>query len=183
VRFGSGWSWLKIFPLWIAIMSGVLSIVRETYGMFVANPIDSKSIFWACARIAFILSAAIAWWQEHRAVRRFENATHTRTVVEEYRFQAAKTALEKHGDDAIKILRHLRTLGKMVFEMGGPILPSGIDSPRALQILRILKKEGIVESEEIPLTGSRGNKTLYRITSEMESAIDDLLRSHLQAYD
>lgn len=62
------WSWLKIVPLWIAIMSGSLSVFREAYGIFVAQPVDSKSIFWQCAWIAFVVSAAIAWWQEHHAL-------------------------------------------------------------------------------------------------------------------
>src|SRR5664279_2854530 len=33
-----------------------------------AHPVDPKSFFWACARIAFILAAAVAWWQEHQTV-------------------------------------------------------------------------------------------------------------------
>jgi hypothetical protein len=61
------WSWFKVVPLWMAIMSGTLSIFREAYGIFTGHPIDPKSIFWACARIAFVLSAAAAWVQEHRA--------------------------------------------------------------------------------------------------------------------
>jgi hypothetical protein len=81
MKFGPGWTWLKILPLWIAIMSGVLSLVRETYGMFAVNPIDSKSVFWSCARIALILSAGIAWWQEHQKVLRLEKEAKTPSLT------------------------------------------------------------------------------------------------------
>ncbi len=99
MRFGTGWSWLKILPLWIGIMSGTLAIVRETYGMFATNPVDPKSIFWECTRIAFILSAAIAWWQKDQAVKARDEVIKTLTAGPI--LQPHETAILKHVRDLL----------------------------------------------------------------------------------
>jgi hypothetical protein len=53
--------------LWIAValMSGVLAIFREA--LFIHRPerSDSKRVFWACVRIAFILTAPLAWYGQY----------------------------------------------------------------------------------------------------------------------
>jgi hypothetical protein len=53
--------------LWmVALMSGVLSIARELYGMY-SGQLPPRSLFWSCAWIAFVVSAAILWVIEHRS--------------------------------------------------------------------------------------------------------------------
>jgi hypothetical protein len=60
------------FLLWaIALMSGSFSIYRELYGLIVTaqatpNQYQPLTVFERCAVIAFILSAAILWYQERR---------------------------------------------------------------------------------------------------------------------
>lgn len=56
--------WLKWLPLTVALMSGAFSLYRELYGLYV-GVIPPKSLFWECMLIAFIISSAIAWVQEH----------------------------------------------------------------------------------------------------------------------
>jgi hypothetical protein len=52
--------------LWVvALMSGVLSIVREVYTMY-SGQLPAKPLFWSCIRLAFMLSAAILWFLEHK---------------------------------------------------------------------------------------------------------------------
>ena len=57
--------WLKWIPLTVAFMSGVFSLYRELYGLYV-GVIPPKSLFWECIWTSFIVSAAVAWIQEHR---------------------------------------------------------------------------------------------------------------------
>lgn len=47
-------------------MSGILSIAREVLSIFFPNQIPSRSLFWNCVVIAFIISAAILWYIEHQ---------------------------------------------------------------------------------------------------------------------
>jgi hypothetical protein len=55
----------------VGLMSGILSLARELYLMYLppdqAQQIQ-KSLFWRCVFISFILSAALAWWVEHKAL-------------------------------------------------------------------------------------------------------------------
>jgi hypothetical protein len=55
----------------VSLMSGILSLARELYLMYLppnqAEQIQ-KSLFWRCVFISFILSAALAWWVEHKAL-------------------------------------------------------------------------------------------------------------------
>jgi hypothetical protein len=49
----------------VALMSGALSIVREIYTMY-SGQLPAKPLFWSCARLAFIFSAAILWYLERK---------------------------------------------------------------------------------------------------------------------
>jgi hypothetical protein len=54
--------------LWvIVLMSGVLSIGRELYGIYVGQ-VPPRSMFWSSSWVAFVISAAILWVIEHRSV-------------------------------------------------------------------------------------------------------------------
>jgi hypothetical protein len=57
------------FLLWaVALMSGVLAILREVLAVFYPNYVSARSLFWNCVIIAFIISAAILWGMEHKKV-------------------------------------------------------------------------------------------------------------------
>lgn len=63
------YSYLKyplLVVLWmVALMSGALSIFREVYGLY-SGVIPARSLFWSCAWVAFVFSAAISWVIEHK---------------------------------------------------------------------------------------------------------------------
>jgi hypothetical protein len=63
---------LKILVIVVALMSGVLSLVRELVGIYAPGKVPQASLFWRCTWIAFILSAAIVWYTEHKKVRELE---------------------------------------------------------------------------------------------------------------
>jgi hypothetical protein len=56
----------QIFLLAVAIMSGILALLREALSIFAPQSALSRSLFWNCIIIAFIISATILWFQEHR---------------------------------------------------------------------------------------------------------------------
>lgn len=78
--FFSYLSWLNIVLLAVALMSGILSIIRE--GILIYNPtkIDQKRIFWGCMRIAFIISALLLWGLEHQALIKSKHLYEETTV-------------------------------------------------------------------------------------------------------
>jgi hypothetical protein len=57
-----GW---KVFALAIAILSGVLSVVREAIVIISGRP-PQTSLFWSWVLIAFIVSAAIVYVREYK---------------------------------------------------------------------------------------------------------------------
>jgi hypothetical protein len=61
-------SLFKVVPIWAAIMTGSLSLVREAVTLFAQSPdpIWQKNIFWSCVWIAFIVSAITAWVLKHQ---------------------------------------------------------------------------------------------------------------------
>lgn len=62
----SHFAWLRVVPIMVGLMSGVLSIFREFLLFMAPDKVQEKPLFWACVRIAFVLSAGIAWYLEHR---------------------------------------------------------------------------------------------------------------------
>ena len=50
----------------VALMTGILSLFREALSIFAPHKAPPRSLFWNCVIIAFILSASILWYQEHR---------------------------------------------------------------------------------------------------------------------
>lgn len=63
------WGYLRHMLLWVvAIMSGFLVILREVLQIYNSEKLQSLSLFWNCAVIAFIITAGILWFLEHRKV-------------------------------------------------------------------------------------------------------------------
>ena len=49
-------------------MSGALSLARELLAMYSPTAYQGKAVFGHCVLAAFILSAAVAWWIEHKTL-------------------------------------------------------------------------------------------------------------------
>jgi len=58
------WGLLAVF---VALMSGVFSILREGYELYVGH-VPARTIFSSTVLIAFVVSALIAWYREHLKV-------------------------------------------------------------------------------------------------------------------
>jgi hypothetical protein len=56
----------------VAVMSGVLAIFREVIGIYRGESISQRSLFWHCVLIAFVLSAAIVWFQQNQKITSLE---------------------------------------------------------------------------------------------------------------
>jgi hypothetical protein len=63
----------KLILFMVALMSGILSLVRELYGMYAGN-LPPRNLFWSCALIAFIISSFILLWGENKARKKAEKA-------------------------------------------------------------------------------------------------------------
>lgn len=63
------WELLWHMVVWIvAIMSGILALVREALQIYRPEKIRPRSLFWNCVVIALIISAGILWFIEHQKV-------------------------------------------------------------------------------------------------------------------
>ncbi len=53
--------------LWaVAIMSGSLAILRESLAIFAPGRVQQRSLFWSCVIVAYVISAAVLWYVEHK---------------------------------------------------------------------------------------------------------------------
>ena len=66
---------LAVVVIVIALLSGVLSIIREGQLMYAPAKAADKKVFWGWVRIAFILAACLSWWNEHSKVGELLEAT------------------------------------------------------------------------------------------------------------
>ncbi|HEV7857445.1 MAG TPA: hypothetical protein VGO91_02240 [Pyrinomonadaceae bacterium] len=55
------WGWLKIAPIWVALMSGSFSLIREVVGYYQPEHTDPKPLFRLLGWTCFFISAVIAW--------------------------------------------------------------------------------------------------------------------------
>jgi hypothetical protein len=71
-----------VVALWmITLMSGILSIAREAYGIY-SGTIPARSVFWSSVWIAFALSATISWIIEHKKFRDEKNKNEVAPDIE-----------------------------------------------------------------------------------------------------
>ena len=64
---------IKLVLFVVALMSGILSLVRELYGMYAGNR-PPRNLFWLCLLLAFIVSSFILLWEENKARKKAEKA-------------------------------------------------------------------------------------------------------------
>jgi len=67
-EFFSYLSWFKVVLLVVALMSGILSVIREWALIHASDKVNEKRLFWGCVRIAFVISAITLWAVEHSSV-------------------------------------------------------------------------------------------------------------------
>ncbi len=72
-------SFFAIAPLWVAIMSGALSLVREFAATFYPGKIPESQLFRLCSWSAFVISGGWAWWIVHAKAERFRLEIEERT--------------------------------------------------------------------------------------------------------
>jgi hypothetical protein len=65
-KLKSHFGWLRIVPIMVGLISGILSIFREVLLFTAPDKVQEKPLFWASVRIAFVLSLIAAWWIEHK---------------------------------------------------------------------------------------------------------------------
>jgi hypothetical protein len=53
----------------VAVMSGILSIVREAMGLLAPNHVPATDLFWTCARLACGGALIALWWRERSALK------------------------------------------------------------------------------------------------------------------
>ena len=88
-----------------------------------------------------------------------------RSRLDEHHFQIAKASLERHGTDAIRLLRHLRLSGKVL----PTTLPPDIEDQKAFGLLGKLTADGLTEQDDIH------GKVTWRINPVMQSVLEELL--------
>src|ERR1039457_6354973 len=57
-----------IIVLIVGLLTGALSILREVQIMYWPTALPPKPLFWSFVRIAFVIAAALLWWDEHQKV-------------------------------------------------------------------------------------------------------------------
>jgi len=107
------------------------------------------------------------------AAENSELKTPKRSRADEARLQIAKSALEKHGDQGITLLRHLRIHGKLVFGSFDPVLPAGIRGEQARALIQLLVTDQLVSVSQARHPG--GYDYTYAIAPGMADVLDELL--------
>src|ERR1039458_5330676 len=59
---------LEIVLIVVGLLSGTLAVLREVQLMYLPAKANEKKVFWAFARIAFVIAAILLWSDEHAKV-------------------------------------------------------------------------------------------------------------------
>lgn len=125
MKLGYGSSWSRVATIWISIMSGVGSIVITVYLAFSPHPIGPKNLLLVSSYIVFVVSAAVAFWQQHSQMERLaeDNESLTAKLREQSRpslshFERAQLKLvtEKMAlftDDGARLIEALLRHGRI----------------------------------------------------------------------
>ena len=95
-----------------------------------------------------------------------------RTASEEYHFNLAKDAIERYGEPARVVLRHLHNQGKMIFGFYPPTLPVGMELNQTREILNSLKGH-VVAYTMVKHVG--GCDYVYEIAPAIMPLLDELI--------
>ena len=97
-----------IAAFWVCLMSGIGSIAREMVILFVPTFAPPTQVFQACAVSCFVISGWVVMFRLWRRVHELESAW---TPRHQYYFDIAQGSLKKRGDQAARVLSHLRMAG------------------------------------------------------------------------
>jgi hypothetical protein len=67
-------AWWQIALLWVSLMSGALSLIREAIGMYRGEKIGERSAFWHSVFIGFVLSAMVVIWTRGNTIEQLRAA-------------------------------------------------------------------------------------------------------------
>jgi len=97
-----------------------------------------------------------------------------RTYAEQHHYDFARTAVEKHSDAGVAVLRHLRLHRRLLFSFtNAPPSPPGMTTETHRDILNSLVKSNVVQM--VPQTLPGGYEYTYLLTPGLENAMDELL--------
>ena len=98
------------------------------------------------------------------------------TAAETYRYDAARSALERLGPPAVNALRHLCVHGQLVFSLTHPPLPDGMDIGEAMNFYIACVHENLVSRHDINADiDTECPSVIFEIAPGMKSALEELL--------
>ncbi len=107
-----------LIALWVCLMSGVASLLREGITLFFPTVAPSTQVFRFCALSCFIVSGWITLIRTRMRIRELIRELKTAwSPRHQFYFDLAKSSLEKRGDMAMAVLRHLRITERIVIGM------------------------------------------------------------------
>jgi hypothetical protein len=124
----------KLLVWVILLMSGILSLVREVYGMYY-GVLPPPNLFWSCVRIAFGISALILIWQQVTAKRKIEQRlvaieeARPRIILKQPRAVYVENAVRITGSSAQFVAPFLKV--RFVNEPAGPYPNAKVDGVKA----------------------------------------------------
>ncbi len=98
----------------VAIMTGILAVLREALSIFAPELAPARSLFWNCVIIAFIVSASILWYQEHKKAKKREPILRAKFNV----VSSAPTG--DHNTDSLVLITGA------IFNTGAPSIVDGL---------------------------------------------------------
>ena len=165
----------SVIALWVCLMSGAFSILREGLVLFVPTFADPTRVFWACSNICFVISGWVVIHQKVMRIRELEDR-----IPERYA-RMVEHAVADNESQSIKLLRHIKLIGSLALGVASaPNLPAGMDHSETLKSLKLLKAEGIVYDEPLqidtssPLAMMRA-PAIWRISPGIEPFLDEIL--------
>jgi len=162
-----------IFIWAVALMSGILSILREGLAIFYPDRFPQRSIFGNCVIIAFIISAIILWIIEHKKVinltteAKRERDRSKPNLSAEIDFTAVAPAGDKDESSLITIMAIIKNTGAPSIVSNFKLLVKIEDSETIGQFFPLPK-------DSITLKSTDGQEIL------LKSADNLLLKSVLQ---
>jgi hypothetical protein len=165
-----------IIAFWVCLMSGIASLAREAITLFLPKLVAPTQVFQACVVTCFVISAWVVLYRQNARIHELER----RTPAQEDRLKLIRDVIGRHGDPAIRLLRHLRLVGYIAFGRSAPNLPAGMESSGVRELLALLKTDGLVFDETMDYDISSPLQQMFiprvwRISPGIEPLLDEIL--------
>jgi len=166
-----------IAALWVCLMSGAFSILREWLATFMPTFAAPTRIFQACAVTCAVISGWLFMYRQSARIRELERISPS----EERYIKMVQDPITLHGQLVVVLLRHMKLMGEIVFAVRtAPNLPEGMNYSQTVELLKVLKTENIVYDEATeydtssPLARMR-ESSVWRISPGIEPILDEVL--------